>query len=256
MNHGRKSFPLFSFLLAGAFLFSATAFAGPEAQADPGKAKQAENDLKKGGTGGNAAESELEPEAAPTGAEVDPAPSRPEVEGNDDETVKELEISLTSEMERLKRLEAELEAIESAPLPVAKPAEKPTAAGSPAPASAVKAQTAEKEEIPAKPAKGAEEELADMLYSLGEFKKAQQLYRDLADSKPAADRLAWALFQIGNCARKRGDYLGSQKAYEELMNTVPEHPWAVEATWWDAQIKWWVLWRESRRQAALDGAAQ
>jgi len=55
MNHGRKSFPLFSFLLAGAFLFSATAFAGPEAQADPGKAKQTENDLKKGGTGGNAA---------------------------------------------------------------------------------------------------------------------------------------------------------------------------------------------------------
>jgi len=253
MRHGRKSFPLLSFLLAGVFLFSA-AFAGPEVEAIPAEAKETKNDLKNDGVGGDAVESE--PEPAPVGAKVESGSSQSEAEGNDDETVKKLETNLTGEMEQLKRLEAKLEAIESAPLPVAQPAGESGDAADLQSTAAVKEQALVTKEIPAKPAKGAEEELADMLYSLGECRKARQLYRELADSKPSADRLAWALFQTGNCARKCGDYLGAKKAYEELMNTVPEHPWAVEATWWDAQIKWWVLWRESRRQAAGDGTAQ
>lgn len=177
------------------------------------------------------------------------APVEPAAEINSDETIEILEEDLDGEMKELKRLEAELEAIESAPLPAKKAAGKKSAIAQ-KPARATKKPEFQAKDIPETPAIGAEENLADILYSLGEYKKARRIYRELADSKPAQDRLAWALFQVGNCARKTGDFLGAKKVYGELINTVPEHPWAVEATWWDTQIQWWVMWRESRRQAA------
>ena len=176
------------------------------------------------------------------------APVEPAAETNSDETTELLKQDLNGEMKELKRLEAELEAIESAPLPTKK------SAVTQKPASATKKPEFQAEDIPDTPAIGAEEDLADILYSLGEYKKARRIYRELADSKPAQDRLAWALFQAGNCARKTGDFLGAKKIYGELINTAPEHPWAAEATWWDTQIQWWVMWRESRRQATQANA--
>ena len=79
------------------------------------------------------------------------------------------------------------------------------------------------------------------------YDQAKAIYIEIAESKPTPDRLAWAHMQIGNCARKTGDFLGALAAYRELMNKVPDSSWAEEAAWWTSEIKWWSLWNETMR---------
>lgn len=160
-----------------------------------------------------------------------------------DKTALELEKEFHGEQERLKKLKAELEVIDNAPLP----ANAPHSAGKKGVLGSAP-RMPKVSDIPAKAAPGAEEQLADMLYQLGEYKKACAIYESIAKGQVSKDRVAWAMLQVGNCARRMGNHLRAVKAYENLMNTLPEHPWAAEAKWWADQVRWWVLWNESRRK--------
>ena len=132
---------------------------------------------------------------------------------------------LEEELARLHKLEAELKAVESAPLPGggqegSLPATKPQEE-KPAPSAA---------EVPKEPVKGLEEEFANALYALGKYDAAGAVYRKLLESKPKADVQEWARFQIANCARRAGDLPAAATAYEELLTTSPTCTWAPEAT--------------------------
>ncbi len=152
-----------------------------------------------------------------------------------------LEQQIEEQLAKLQRLQAELEAIESAPLP-----ERPV----PARKAPAEKRIEVPKEIPSKPIKGAEEELADALFALGKYEEAYVLYEHVAESKPNADSVAWAHLQLGNCARRTRDYVVALKAYEKLMNESPDNPWTEEAAWWCSQIKWLLLWNETMRQNA------
>ena len=190
------------------------------------------------------------------GADDAPAPAASESpiqffnKKGDSAEASDLERELKEEMLRLKRLESELQNIETAPLPVAKPQSMlggPVVLPQPKP---------EHKDLPISASPGSEEELANTLFALGEFKKAQIAYEGAVSKDLPEDRIAWAMFQIGNCARRTGDDLGAIKAYEALMNRIPEHPWAIEASWWASQLKWWAIWRQAQRNQGAQAASE
>ncbi len=148
---------------------------------------------------------------------------------------KSLEKQLQEEQADLQRLRDELEVIKSAPLPEAEA--KVLKPGEDKPVVSL-------EDVPAEPAEGADEEMADALFALGEHEKARLLYERIVESKPGESHSAWARFQIGNCARRQDNLLAALKAYEALMNESPENRWSEEAAWWCAQIKWWLVWKD------------
>jgi TolA-binding protein len=171
---------------------------------------------------------------APTPVEAAPAPPRAEQPAPSDPVEKEL----VDETSKLQKMEAELKALESTPIPSAEaPAVKaPVVKPAPNPG-----------EIPKEPAKGLEEEYANALYAMGKYDLARVAYQRVVESKPQADILAWARLQVANCARHTGDLQSAGAAYEALMNTSPTSPWASEATWWAGEIKWWSLWQQSAK---------
>ena len=179
---------------------------------------------------------------APPGGDVPahaPDPSNPQVQA------KSLEQQLKLELQNLRRFEAELEAVRSAPLPeqpeleMEQPVEKPKPKPVP---------------LPEKPAPGLEEAFADCLYALGEHEKARAIYAEIAAGKPAPDTLAWAHFQIGNCARHLKDFAGAKGAYEHVLNKCQTSPWCKEAEWWAGQANWWLLYRKRMAQESRGAA--
>ena len=150
-----------------------------------------------------------------------------------------IDLQLQEEIGRLKQMEQELQAIESAPLPAAEPVAPPPKAEKPAP---------KPDDLPKAPAKGLEEEYANTLYALGECERARAVYRRIVDAKPKTETRAWAKLQIGNCARRTNDLPGAVAAYEDLMNDAPDNPWAKDAAWWASEIKWWMLWNETMKK--------
>jgi len=148
--------------------------------------------------------------------------------------------TVRAELERLKRMEEELEAIESAPLPAPASAAEETPAAT-APKSAPKHTAAD---IPVKPAPGAEEQYANMLFALGEYERAMPFYRQIAEKNGPPDEVGWALLQEGNCARHNGNHVAALASYAEALAKAQDTPWAAEASWWTAQVKWRLLWNE------------
>ena len=148
--------------------------------------------------------------------------------------------TVRAEMERLKRMHEELEAIESAPLPAPAAAAEET----PAPAASKSAPKRTAADVPAKPAPGAEEQYANMLFALGEYERAMPFYRRIAEKGGSPDEVGWALLQLGNCARHSGDHVAALAAYGKALTRAQDTPWAAEASWWTAQVKWRLLWNE------------
>jgi tetratricopeptide (TPR) repeat protein len=145
---------------------------------------------------------------------------------------------LEKELARLDALRAELEALETAPLPVVKELASP----------GEKAEAAKLDGLPEMPVKGTEEAFADTLYRLGRCDKAQKVYQQLTESEgPASKDFAWIQFQLGNCARKTGDYVSAIAAYETVMNASPDAHWAREAAWWSGHLKWLLVWKETMK---------
>jgi tetratricopeptide (TPR) repeat protein len=166
----------------------------------------------------------------------------------DDGAAEAMEEELSAEKKHLNRLLKELEAIESAPRPSDEQnpadAKNPTGTNTPRESPLLKPR---KQPLPDKAIAGAEEELANTLYELGEFKKALVIYGEIVDSEPDEGRLAWAMLQVGNCARKTGDHMSASKAYDALSAKFPANPWAAEATWWSQQVNWWLRWQAAQR---------
>ena len=148
--------------------------------------------------------------------------------------------TVRAEMERLTRMQEELEAIESAPLPA------PVSAGeeTPAPAAPKSAPKRTAADIPAKPAPGAEEQYANMLFALGEYERAMPFYQRIAEKSGSPDAVGWALLQEGNCARHNGNHVAALASYAKALAKAQDTPWAAEASWWTAQVKWRLLWNE------------
>ncbi len=174
------------------------------------------------------------PLAAPKPLQVAPVPVRAEPPLAGDPLEKELE----EETAKLQKMEAELKAVESLPLPSAAAPVVKVPAVNPA---------ADPKEIPKEPVKGLEEEYANALYAMGKYDLARAEYQRIIESKPKADVLAWARFQVGNCARHSDDLPAAGAAYEALMTASPTSPWADEAAWWAGEIKWWILWDQSTK---------
>jgi tetratricopeptide (TPR) repeat protein len=171
---------------------------------------------------------------APTPLQIAPAPAPVERPVLSDPLEQELE----RESSKLEKMEAELRAVESLPLPSAEvPAVK-------APPAVVKPPPSPNE-IPKGPVKGLEEEYANTLYALGKYDLARAAYERLIESEPQADVLVWARLQVANCDRHLGDLQAAGAAYEALMNAAPASPWAGEAAWWAGEVKWWILWGQS-----------
>jgi TolA-binding protein len=158
---------------------------------------------------------------------------------------------LRAEKLRLDELRRELETLQNAPLPdQAEGEEAPANTGSSGGSAGKLAAPARSDvSLPSRAVPGAEEQLANTLYDLGEYKKARVLYEAILAAEPPDALRAWAMFQSGNCARKAGNHLAATKSYDELVGQLPESPWAAEAAWWAGEVKWWVLWRETRRKA-------
>jgi tetratricopeptide (TPR) repeat protein len=171
---------------------------------------------------------------APKPLEAAPAPERVERPIPSDP----LEQALEREAAKLTKMEAELKAVESLPLP---------SAAAPVVKAPVVKPAPDPNEIPKEPLKGLEEEYANTLYALGKYDLARVAYQRLIESKPRADILAWARLQAANCDRRRGNLQAAGAAYEALMNAAPTSPWATEAAWWAGEVKWWILWSQSTK---------
>ena len=152
----------------------------------------------------------------------------------------DLEKQLETETEKLRQLRETLEAIETAPLPE-EPKEKPEATES-------QQDPAEELELPEKPVAGAEEDFANVLFMIGEYKRAKSVYDEMLADAPSADRAAWAALQVGHCARLSGEYMDAVRAYESCMNEYEASPWADEAGWWAGQVKWRLVIQETLRK--------
>jgi len=163
-----------------------------------------------------------------------PEPVRAEPPAPSDPMEKELE----RETAKLEKMEAELKAVESLPLP---------SAATPAVKAPVVKPPANPNEIPKEPVKGLEEEYANALYAMGQYDLARAAYQRILDAKPKADIMAWSRLQVANCARHTGDLQAAGAAYEALMNASPVSPWAGEAAWWAGEVKWLILWNQSTK---------
>ena len=165
--------------------------------------------------------------------------------GEPDEKAALLEQQLDQEIQRLKRLEEELRIIKAAPPPP-----------KPAPAVEAKVKPPSLDEVPDEPVAGAEEAFADALYVLGKYDQARQVYRHLIQQNPSVDTVGWACLQVGNCARKKKEFMAAIAAYEECMNRFAESPWAKEAAWWSGHLKWMILLKETMRQESAASAVR
>lgn len=170
-----------------------------------------------------------------------------------------IEKELQNETARLRRLKAELEALEAAPLPDGMLQAKPSGSG--AEVSQENSPTDqgagahEALRLPEAPAPGAEEEFANALFALGKYDRALPLYQQIIESSPDPEKKAWARLQLGNCQRRSGDFVGALKTYAELMADSPDSFWAEEAAWWSGQIKWRLLWNETLRPEVARGSS-
>jgi tetratricopeptide (TPR) repeat protein len=171
---------------------------------------------------------------APKPLKAAPAPERAEPPVPADPVEKELE----QETSKLQKMEAELKALESLPLP---------SAAAPAVKVPVVKPAPDPSQIPKEPVKGLEEEYANTLYAMGKYDLARAAYQRIIESKPKADTMAWARLQVANCARYSGDLQAAGAAYEALMNASPTSPWADDAAWWAGEVKWWILWGQSTK---------
>ncbi len=171
---------------------------------------------------------------APKPPQVAPAPVRLEPPTPGDPLEKELK----EETAKLQKMEAELKAVESLPLPSAAAPVVKAPAVNPA---------ADPKDIPKEPVNGLEEDYANALYAVGKYDLARAVYQKIIESKPKADVLAWARFQVGNCARHSDDFPAAGAAYEALMTASPTSPWADEAAWWSGEVKWRILWDQSTK---------
>jgi tetratricopeptide (TPR) repeat protein len=171
------------------------------------------------------------------------APSAP---GNDElATVADPNRQLDKELARLVAMKMELEALERAPLPAVAPVLQEQDA---------KSEGVNIEGLPESPLPGAEGAYADTLYALGRFEKARKVYQKLAESEaPPSNNFAWAYFQLGNCARKTGDYVSAISAYENVMNAAPDAAWGHEAEWWAGHLKWLLVWNETMKNEGAPG---
>jgi len=102
---------------------------------------------------------------------------------------------------------------------------------------------------------GAEEDFANALYALGNYKQAISVYRSITESTSKPEKTAWAYLQIANCARRSNKLVHALQAYEKLMTAAPDSPWAEEASWWSLEIKWRLLWQE-KLQEPVEAAAR
>jgi tetratricopeptide (TPR) repeat protein len=148
------------------------------------------------------------------------------------------EAQLEEELARLQKLQVELQAIESLPLPHG---------SSPAPKAAEEKPDPSPAELPKAPVKGLEEEFANALYALGKYDAAAAVYRQLLESKPKADVQAWARFQVANCAKRTSDLPAAAAAYEDVLTLSAGCPWAPDATWWANEIKWRMRWDQTTK---------
>jgi len=89
---------------------------------------------------------------------------------------------------------------------------------------------------------GTEEEFANCLYALGRYAAALNAYKVILESAATDDAKGWAGLQIGHCRRRLGNASAAQAAYMAVISNKPEGPWADEAGWWMAQVKWQLLW--------------
>lgn len=173
------------------------------------------------------------PQAAPPPARPQDA-ARPSAANDEDQALLR---KLAEETARTRKLAEQLSLIESTPI------EPPTA-----PIVPQARPPARIEDIPPTPLPQAREEYADALYALGKYGAARAVYAELADSKPPRTVLIWAQLQNGHCARRVKDYPAAVAAYEKVMTDFGESPWAKEAAWWSAEVKWWMLWNETVRR--------
>ena len=153
----------------------------------------------------------------------------------------ELEAQVSNESAQLERLKEQLNALESIatpkPMPGIPAAEPPKSKQKPKPVNTV--------DIPSVPLPGAEEEFADTLFALGEYERARAIYQQIIDDGTPSEKTAsWVHMQIGNCARREGDFATALSAYDTVMTGTPESFWAEEAAWWTDQIKWRLLWKQ------------
>jgi tetratricopeptide (TPR) repeat protein len=176
----------------------------------------------------------MAPAEAPKPLQVAPMPERVEPPIPGDPAEKELE----RENARLQKMEAELKALESLPLPSA-----------PVPIAKVPVVKAppDPNAIPKEPVRGLEEEYANSLYAVGKYDLARAAYQRIVDSKPKEDIMVWSRLQVANCARHSGDLQAAGAAYEALMTAAPASPWVGEAAWWAGEVKWLMLWDQSTK---------
>jgi len=166
-------------------------------------------------------------------------------------TQEDLEAKVHDESAQLERLKEQLDALESIGAP--RPAPAVSAVESPNPKQ--KPQPAKRADIPSAPLSGAEEEFADTLFVLGEYGRARAIYQQIIDNKPSEKTAAWIHVQIGNCARREGDFATALDAYDMVMTETPESFWAEEAAWWTDQIKWRLLWKQILNPEPLEPAS-
>ena len=162
----------------------------------------------------------------------------------------DIERQIQAELERLGSLQEKLIAVRNAPVPER---------AAPVPASKTKdpAEKPKPKPIPVKAVKGAEEEFANALYALGRYDRARAVYQDIVDNGPGKRRYAWAMLQLGNCARKKNDFVTALGIYEKLLSRSPRDLWAQEAAWWAGEIKWRLLWdKTASRQTGRVNAPQ
>jgi len=163
----------------------------------------------------------------------------------------DLEAQVNNESAQLERLKEQLDALEriSTPNPVS-----PTPTATPS-KSEPKLKPVKTTEIPSVPLPGAEEAFADTLFALGEYERALTVYQQIIDTKPPEKTASWICMQIGNCARRQGDFTAALSAYDTVMTEMPESFWAEEAAWWTDEIKWRLLWKQVLNPEPLEPAS-
>ena len=88
---------------------------------------------------------------------------------------------------------------------------------------------------------------AEVFYEMGEFKKALNMYKSLANNTPNVADFIWAQFQIANCYRNMKELDKAAKNYQEFINKYPDSFWADQASWYIEDVKWWKKWNSKVR---------
>ncbi|GJQ49659.1 MAG: hypothetical protein HKUEN01_20450 [Candidatus Kuenenia stuttgartiensis] len=86
--------------------------------------------------------------------------------------------------------------------------------------------------------------IAECFYTLGEYEKALQGYKNIPQEAVTPYQYMWARYQIANCFRQLKKYDDALNEFQRFIDENPKSELIVQAKWYVDDIAWWKEWQE------------